>query len=305
MVKSSMKGPIYLSIAAGIWGGMYVVSKYALYTVPPMTLLFLRYFIASIILTLICFQKGESLRVKHWSLFVQVGAIGYLLSIAAQFFGTKYSSAHLGALITTLSPLFLSLFAMILLKEKLSVKQGMAMLAAFIGVIIIVGFPGSDGKSMLAGKIILLIAAISWGYYSVISRKASSIYSPLQISTIGIWIATFLSFPAVFIEWRQWNVHDLFDWPILVSVCYIGIISTAVAFHCWNVGLKLTPSHQAGIYFFLQPVVGSLLGWLILDEHLSLSFFIGSLFIIFGVYQSIKAEKPLNPASIQTTHEAK
>lgn len=298
-MKKSYTGALYLSIAASIWGGMYVVSKYALDLIPPMTLLFARYILASILLGIICHfkqipllsllrSKTSGQRILLW----QIGLIGYFLSISAQFWGTKLSSAHMGSLITTLSPIFLSLFAVILLKEKMTPKQMFALVLASLGVVIIIGLPGLTGdQSVVAGSVVLIIAAVSWGYYSAIARKASQIYLPLQMTTLGIWIATACTFPTLLWEWGSWDWKDLFSWPIILSCLYLGIVSTAVAFFSWNKGLSLTPSHQAGLFFFLQPVVGSLLGWLMLDEHLSLSFFIGSILIFSAVYLSMTKKK--------------
>ncbi|ASK63970.1 hypothetical protein CFK37_18310 [Virgibacillus phasianinus] len=96
------------------------------------------------------------------------------------------------------------------------------------------------------------------------------------------------TFPAIFFETGQWQPSDLFTWSMILSFLYLGIISTAIAFFAWNQGLKLTPSHRAGLFFFLQPIVGSLFGWLFLDKHLTVSFFIGSIFIVIGVYLSMR-----------------
>jgi len=289
-LKGIFGGALYLSLASSIWGGMYVVSKYALDTIPPFTLLFLRYLIASFLLGWICWLKKEELvPTRERGLIFQVGFVGYFLSIAAQFVGTKLSSAHMGAVITTLSPVFLSAFAVFILKEKITVRQVASIAIALAGVLVVVGMPGLQGeKSALAGNLFLLVAALFWGYYSVISRKVSAVYSPLQITTWGIVIATVLTFPCIFFELSEWSAGDLFTLPILLSVLYIGIISTALAFFSWNKGLALVPSHQAGLFFFLQPVVGTLLGWFFLHEHLSRSFFIGSLLIIAGVYYNMK-----------------
>lgn len=292
-MKTKIAGPLYLSLAAAIWGGMYVVSKFALGEIPPMTLLFIRYVIASIVMGLICWKKKIPLLLKkHWGLLFQIGFIGYFISIAAQFIGTNLSSAHMGSLITTLSPMFLSVFAIVLLKEQMTFRQGLALILAFAGVVVIVGLTALDGAGgNVWGILFLLLAGISFGYYSAVSRKASRYYSPIQLTTIGIWIATIFTFPTIFFEAGEWRVSDLLSWPIILSALYIGIISTAVAFFSWNKGLQLTPSHRAGLFFFLQPMVGSLFGWLFLHEYLSVSFFIGSLFILGGVYLSMR-EKP-------------
>lgn len=283
----SIRGALYLSLAACIWGGMYVVSKYALDFVPPLTLLFLRFVIAAVVLGWLNWrQKGPLLPAQDWGLLFQIGAIGYFLSISAQFIGTRLSSAHMGAVITTLSPLFLSLFAILLLKEAMSFKQKVAMALACVGVLIVMGLPDEShaGQSQWLGNLALLLAAIFWGYYSVLARKASRRYSSLQITTWAIWLATVLTLPFTLLERQQWSPEVMLTGPIIFSILYLGVISTAVAAYCWNKGLALMSAHQVGLFFFLQPVVGSLLGWLLLGEGLTLSFFIGSGLIIAGVY---------------------
>lgn len=290
MLQQRFEGAFYLSLAASIWGGMYVVSKFALDTIPPFTLLFFRYLTASLVLGFLCWRSKEKLiPTQQKNLVFQIGFVGYFLSIAAQFIGTKYSSAHMGAVITTLSPVFLSAFAIWILKERITTKQVIAIGIAFIGVLVVVGMPGGHGgSSALLGNLFLVGAAITWGYYSVLSRKISTVYSPLQITTWGIVIATVLTFPCTFFELGQWSPQALSQLSMMLCILYLGVVSTAVAFFSWNKGLALLPSHQAGLFFFFQPVVGTLLGWIFLKEQLSSTFFIGSLLIIAGVYYNIK-----------------
>ncbi|PHJ38267.1 hypothetical protein P378_10570 [Desulforamulus profundi] len=197
-MKGIFGGAVYLSLAAGIWGGMYVVSKYALDTIPPFTLLFLRYLIASFLLGWICWLKREELvpTRERWLIF-QIGFVGYFLSIAAQFIGTKLSSAHMGAVITTLSPVFLSAFAVLLLKEKITVKQVVSIDIALTGVLVVVGMPGLQGEgSALAGDLFLLAAALFWGYYSVLSRKLRPFTRRCRLPPGALSLPRCLPFPA-------------------------------------------------------------------------------------------------------------
>lgn len=112
-------GAFYLSLAAGIWGGMYVVSKYVLDFVPPLTLVVLRFIIASVVLGLIFLAtRDKPVAKEDIKLMAWLGFIGYTVSIGAQFAGTWLSSAHMGAVITSASPAFIVIFGVLLLKEK-------------------------------------------------------------------------------------------------------------------------------------------------------------------------------------------
>lgn len=283
-------GAAYLTLAASIWGGMYVVSKAALAVIPPFTLVFIRYLIALALLLLIAVRNGEKIvPSENKAAIFQIGFFGYFLSIAAQFAGTKLSSAHMGAMVTSLSPFFQATFAIVLLREKISVRQTAATIISFVGIMIIIGIPESGKAGGQWGTILLLLAALFWGYYSVLAKKLASTYSALQITTAGILLAAILTAPAAVTEAGDWIFADILTWPMLLSLLYLGIISTAVAFFCWNKGLSLLPAQQAGLFFFLQPLVGSLLGWAVLDETITAAFLAGSLCILGGIYFTLTA----------------
>ncbi|RYD05997.1 hypothetical protein N752_06465 [Desulforamulus aquiferis] len=117
-------GAFYLSLAAGIWGGMYVVSKYVLDFVPPLTLVVLRFIIAATVLGLIFYyKKDRRVEKEDLKLVAWLGFIGYTVSIGAQFAGTWLSSAHMGAVITSASPAFIVLFGALLLKERITLPK--------------------------------------------------------------------------------------------------------------------------------------------------------------------------------------
>jgi drug/metabolite transporter (DMT)-like permease len=287
-----LRGPFYLSAAAAIWGGMYVASKYALEVVPPFTLLFLRYFFAAITLVLLCRQSRiEIIPQQDRGTLFQIGFLGYFLSVAAQFIGTKLSSAHMGAVITTLSPVFQSGFAILLLGERITIKQIIAIGLSLAGVLIITGMPDSRaGETSFYGNLFFLLAACLWGYYSVLSKKIAIRHSSLRITTWGIILATGFSLPPAISEIDTWNFAVLNSVPVIFSIGYLAVISTTAAYYCWNKGLSMMNPHKAGLFFFLQSIVGSILGYFVLDESLSLSFLGGTLLIIAGVYFILKSE---------------
>ena len=288
-MRESYRGAFYLSAAASIWGGMYVASKYAMASIPPFTLLFVRYVLAAIFLVAWCrYAKVDIVPRKNKFTMFQIGFLGYFLSVGCQFIGTSLSSAHMGSAITTLSPIFQSIFAVIILKEAATVRQTAAIVLSFIGVVIITDTVDIIRTSSLnIGNLFLLAAAALWGYYSVLSKKVSSEHPILQITTWGIIVAAVFAFPAALLELGSWDPSVFGNGAVLFSIFYIVLISTVTAFYCWNKGLALLNSHQAGLFMFLQAVVGSVLGYLLLGEHLSLSFITGTVFILSAVYLSI------------------
>ncbi|MED2491559.1 EamA family transporter [Bacillus thuringiensis] len=286
-MKQTILGAIYLSLAASIWGGMYVVSKYILDFIPPLTLVWLRFIIAFVVLYFILKiaekkqKKKATIRKKDWLLFAWIGFIGYFISITCQFIGTKLSDAHTGSLVTSATPAFMVIFAALILKEKLTARRLLSTIIATIGVIIVIGWDIEIG-SYFIGTIILVGAAITWGLLSIYVKIASIQFSSLVITTYAIFFSLFFITPFIIWELQAASIGTVNTYVIL-GVLYLGIVSTAGAFFLWNKGLELLDASIGSLFFFFQPIVGSLLGWLLLNETLNSNFFIGGILIICSV----------------------
>ncbi|MFB7119070.1 DMT family transporter [Bacillus tropicus] len=287
-MKQTILGTICLSLAASIWGGMYVVSKYVLDYIPPLTLVWLRFIIAFVVLYMILKitekkqKKTVTIRKKDWLLFAWIGFIGYFISITCQFIGTKLSDAHTGSLVTSATPAFMVIFAAIILKEKLTARRMLSTIIATIGVIIVIGWDIEIG-SYFIGTIILVGAAITWALLSIYVKIASARFSSLVITTYAIFFSLFFITPFMVWEFQSSPIEHM-NLYVLLGVLYLGIVSTAGAFFLWNKGLELMDASIGSLFFFFQPIVGSLLGWLLLNETLSSNFFIGGILIICSVF---------------------
>ncbi|MBJ7929368.1 EamA family transporter [Bacillus toyonensis] len=287
-MKQTILGAICLSLAASIWGGMYVVSKYVLDFIPPLTLVWLRFIIAFVVLYAFLKitekkqKKKVTIRKKDWLLFAWIGFIGYFISITCQFIGTKLSDAHTGSLVTSATPAFMVIFAAIILKEKLTARRLLSTIIATIGVIIVIGWDIEIG-SYFIGTIILVGAAITWALLSIYVKIASAKFSSLVITTYAIFFSLFFITPFMLWEFQSSPIEHI-NMYVLLGVIYLGIASTAGAFFLWNKGLELMDASIGSLFFFFQPIVGSLLGWLLLNETLNSNFFIGGILIICGVF---------------------
>ncbi|MEA4903077.1 DMT family transporter [Desulfitobacterium sp.] len=284
-------GPICLASAATIWGGMYVVSKVVLTVIPPLELVWLRYIVALITLIIMSAVTHQSWHIqkRHIPLILAVGVIGYVISIWSQFVGTKLSSAQTGAMITSATPAFMVIFARLLLKEKITLRKGLSTSLASIGVLCIVGI-GNIEKSYQLGGIVLGIAALSWALMSVLVKRIPSSYSQLVITTYAIFAAIVIITPFVVSQIDMTHIRAIFQPTIGIGVLYLGIVSTAIAFFLWNKGLQMVDASRGGLYFFFQPIAGTLLGWFILEEHVGITFWLGSILIFSGVLLAVKED---------------
>lgn len=285
-------GSVYLALAASIWGGMFVVVKIVVPVIPPLELVWMRYLVAIVTLVavgLITRQKWQ-IDKRYYSTIIAIGIIGNAISIVAQETGTMLSSAQMGAIVTSATPAFMVIFARLLLKERLTLKKGLAICLATIGVLLIVGVGHVDLSSELGG-ISLLIAALTWALMSVLVKRVPSDYSQIVVTTYSILVALIVLTPFVLPRLHAISISQLTHPAIWGGILYLGIISTAGGFLLWNRGLQMLNASSGGLFFFFQPVVGTLLGWLILGESIGITFWIGSVLILMGVLFVIIEEK--------------
>ncbi len=273
-------------IAASIWGGMYVVSDAVLDVVPPATLVLMRYVIALPVLWVAArMSHTRGIQRPDWPRLALTAFVGFGVSLLAQFAGTKLSTAAAGALITSATPAFIVLFAWWILHEHASGRQWIGLGIATIGVLI-VSLLGDQSATEAAtnpllGNLLLIVAAVSWALYSVLvklnSQKYSALAITLAVTAFGIPIVA----PVVAIELQAQSIGML-TVPAVLGILYIGIGSTAIAFFLWNKSFELLDAATASLFFFAQPVVGTLLSAIFRKEQLDWSFFVGGALILLG-----------------------
>ncbi|WDL95836.1 DMT family transporter [Alicyclobacillus sp. ALC3] len=283
-MNSRYVGGLYMALAACIWGGMYVVSKIMLTVVQPLELVWLRYVVALVALAISVVTTRQSWRVRwrHLPLVAAVGVIGYAVSIWTQFLGTKLSTAQMGAIITSATPAFMVLFARLLLAEKITVRRAASVVLATAGVLMIVGIGGLSPSYKLGG-VILVVAALTWALMSVLVKRIPRDYSQLTVTLYAIAVATLCMTPVAVPQLMHASLGIWLRPSMWAGLLYIGVVSTAGAFFLWNQGLQLVDASSGGLFFFFQPLTGTLLGWLILGEAIGWSFWAGAALIVGSV----------------------
>ena len=288
-MKKTLLGSLYLSLAASIWGGMYVVVKVVVDTVPPLELVWLRYMIAIIALFIVGIITKQSWRIdkRDWLLIFLIGLIGNTISIVAQEMGTILSTAQMGAIITATTPAFMVVFARFILKEKITLKKAVSIILATFGVYMIVGSAHIDSSHQLGG-VALLIAALTWSLMSVLIKRVPEQYSQIVVTSYGTLVAIIVLTPLAIPRLINLDFHAMVAPSIWGGLLYLGVISTACGFLLWNRGLQMLNAASGGLFFFFQPIVGTFLGWLLLGEQIGVSFWVGTVLIFSGVLLVIR-----------------
>lgn len=286
-----------------IWGSLYVVSSLLLKSLPTFFVAFFRFFIAFVTLSAILrFQhrggerassdEKQSVRIDRggYQYILILGLGGYVISVGMQLIGTKLTGSSTASLINSLNPIAISLFAVPILHEKLTVSKIAGILLAIVGVYLILG----DGASVdPLGAMLSLLAVGGWALASVLTRRGLSKYDPLAITRAAVGVSAAGNFILCILE----AVHTPGAIPIsfgtIVGLIYLGVVCTGVAYVLWNRGLAALPASNCSALYPIQPLTSAALGILVFHERLSLRFAIGGILILVGVLISILLEELL------------
>jgi drug/metabolite transporter (DMT)-like permease len=278
---------IFLSLATAIWGSLYVVTRIALETIPPITLLFFRYVIASVVLLGLCVNGRKSLRIeaKDRKSFLFIVILGYFIAVGSQVMGTKYAGAAVASLVNSMNPIFITLFAVILLKEKIIISKVVAGFASLTGVYIILG--GASSVGTVWGVGFSLASVLLWSVTAIYVRKITRKYDPLVVTTYAIAIAAVCSFPIAGYEILLRPHAGLFSTVNILCVLYLGAICTAIPNLLWNKSLSLVEASTCSLFYPIQPLV------FVLSERIDPKFEAGSLLIVGGIIYAVYMEKKI------------
>jgi drug/metabolite transporter (DMT)-like permease len=214
-------------------------------------------------------------------------------TIITQFLGTALASAHDGALLTTITPVFVVLLAWLLLGERPRWPVVVGMLLALVGVSIVVAAQTASGgggnsanhETALVGDGLLVLSALCWALFTVVGAPLIRRHSALVASTSATRWSILFMIPAAGIELALRNDwHALRYTPgALAAVLYLGLGATALAWFLWYRGIAHMEAGVASIYFFAQPVVGGVLAGFFLHEALPVAFWLGGLVLAAGI----------------------
>ena len=276
--------------ASALWGGMYVVSKAVLEVIPPFSLLSSRLLLGALALAiwLLLRRRWPHLGRREWIGALGVGMLGYGASLGMQFTGTKLSTAANGAVVTAATPVFVYLFAWLLLRERIPGWRWAALALSTLGVLLVID-PAQARLSpdLWLGNLILVAAALSWALYSVLVRRNTQQIGVLAFTLIALLGGLLVSLPLAAWEMAQAPLGAL-GWGTLAGVLYLGLAATALGAFLWNYAFETLEAGQAALTFFAQPLVGALLGALLLGEMLGSLFLAGTALILLGLLISAR-----------------
>ena len=271
-----------------LWGSLYIVSKIALRTIPPVTLLLLRYLISvpALYAVLRLRRALKPMQREDLPTIAIIGFLGYFCSFCLQNMGVSRLSGSVSSLLGAMNPIFIPVLASLFLKERLTAVKLACVAVSMAGVVLIVGV---DGQVDPAGAALMLASVFLWSATSIVIRRTRGRYDPMQVAMMALVCALPFTGIGALIELR--TQPCTLTAQGLLAVLYMGLLCTAGAHSLWNLSLSLMDASFCSMFYPLQPLVSSVLGVLLLGEAISMRFVTGGAIICCGIVAAVLSGK--------------
>ena len=285
---------LLLSVTALCWAGNAIVGRLAAGHIPPVTLSFLRWSFAFLIILPFAWKH----LVRDWGAIRSRLGIMILLSITGigafntlQYWALEHTQALNTLLLQSAGPLVVAVWSLLLLGVRLTLAQAAGVLLSMAGVLIILMHGDLTKLSNIEfniGDLIFIVALVIFALYSVLSLKRPNIHALSFVAfTFGAGAACLI--PLFILE--------LFTRPLmriepanLLSLFYVALFPSTVAYLCFNRGVQLIGANRAAPFFHVVPVFGTVMSIIFLGEHPQAFHFIGFALVLTGVF--VASRKP-------------
>lgn len=280
-----------LIIANVVWGAGLPIFKFAFENIPPFTLAFLRFFLASFVfLPFVLKTDLKLLNRKDW-LEISVGSFfNIFINITFLFLGLQLAPSINASVISASGPLLLFFLSVSLLKEKAEFNKFRGMLVSLFGIFVIIVFPlftanNSHNLGTIEGNMFYFIATLGGVIGPLFWKKVLAKIPVYTVMFFGFMVSSLLFLPFVLMELQTWN-FGMLDRGGIAGILYGVFGSSAIAYFLQSYGLARVPAQEIGIFSYINPITTVLVAIPLLHEYPDIFYFIGALFVFLGIYLS-------------------
>ncbi|MEN9686321.1 MAG: hypothetical protein RLZZ28_2107 [Bacteroidota bacterium] len=296
-MTTKQKAYIALTVTSILWGTSWVASKIGIRQVPGLEIASIRQFIAGLLILSYFLLKGEKWPTRKEFLWLILMAV--LLFISANGIATlalKYIPSGMGALISALYPLCVVIIEKLFFKNTRIGFLTLSGMLLGIGGIAVVFYDNafhSHTEGYSRGLVLSLIAMLSWSIGTIVLSRTKIRMNPyyatgwqMLISALLLMIMLVVSgegIPLAQIPMSAWS-----------AILYLVIASNIITYAAFLYTMKHLEPALAAVYAYINPIVATLVGSLVINEKLTLNILIGSLITIIGVFlvnQSLQKQK--------------
>jgi drug/metabolite transporter (DMT)-like permease len=263
-----------LLLTTFIWAATFPATKVALAQLPPVSFLFLRFLVSSLVLILGLLVLRRRVKWDSGTLrMAGIAGIFLLTGYVTQTVGLRYTTASNSAFITALYVVFVPLFL-----RRFDRRLWVALALAVAGLWLLIR-PSAD---MNQGDLYSLAGAVAFALH-IMAVEAFVVRS--DVASFSVWQLIFVTValggPAGVEGLRPWTIAftPSLAWALVIT----GVLATALAFVVQVWAQRRIPAQRVALIFALEPALAAWLSWVVLGEHLDAAGWAGSGLITAGV----------------------
>ena len=187
------------------------------------------------------------------------------------------------ALLYATTPILVLLFSRMFLQERLSRAKLVGVALGFAGVLIVIFERGLDASmKYVAGNLLVGVAVVAWGLYSVLGKRLIVRYGAIYASSITLILGTLLFLPVGLVPALAFPFASLSAgaWG---EILYLAIVTSVFSYFLWYFALSRIEAGKAALFANLQPVVTTLLAVALLGQEVTPAFVVGGTIALGGV----------------------
>ena len=276
-------------LATLIWSGNFIIARGVIKDIPPISLAFYRWLLASVIILPFAIKKfrTEWTAVKRsWHYLFWVSLTGVALFNTFVYIGAHYTSAINLALIgTTSSPIMSIVMARIFLKEPIGWLKLLGLVFCIVGVLFLLSagnFQNLAAHKYSTGDLWVLAAAFCFAVYNTLVKKKPASISPVNFLFVAFAFGTIMLFP--FYIWEI-NHSGAVNWntDLLLAILYLGLGASVICFLIWNIAIGKLGAGRTALFGNLIPVFSSIEAVVLLNEEFTRVHIISMIIVFTGI----------------------
>jgi drug/metabolite transporter (DMT)-like permease len=268
------------------WGSSYLFIRIGVqHGLEPFTLIMYRLLIGFLLLAAVVAVARESLprdRRTYGHLFV-MGAVNIAIPFSLITFAEQSVDSSLASVINSAVPLFVIVIAALFLKnESITVNRLAGLAVGFIGVALLVGVDVTKLTTGGAtGELALIGATVSYAIGAVYAKRNVHGLRPMIPALFQVFFGLLITGTLAFVTERPLAV----DWvpDSILSVVWLGVLGSGLAYLCYFRILQHWGATRASLVAYLLPVVGIVLGAVVLSETIAITTLVGTALVIGGI----------------------
>ncbi len=217
-------------------------------------------------------QDATKLSPRGLLIMAGLGILNVCLSMLILQISIQLGKATISAIIVSMNPIFVSIFAGIILKEKTRRGQIVALITGIAGMLLLVlgeiDFGSDKYIDLPAGIALAIVASLTFGLYTVLTKQSVLRFGNMLTNSASFIIGSLVLFLVNFLMGKPMWIEPL--WQNIVLTLYLGIFITGIAYILYFSAMRHLKAGEASIYFFFKPIFATLLAWIWLGERLTL-----------------------------------